>query len=133
MILVTNNTEQTLAPNQTATFPITQYNTSNCCCNRTSTTSVKLCDPGIYQVVFSGNVTANAAGEVELSIALGGEVIPWTAANASIATPGNFTRLTITAPIKICCNDFDRITVVNTGTIDVSIRPNASLYILKEC
>ena len=117
MIKLTNTTEQTVATGAALTFNSVLANTNCSTCHRKGTGSVKLNRSGAYMVSFHANVTgATAATPVQLALALGGDVMPET---------------TICLPVFNSCCDYDRVTVVNTGTTDIVISANPMLAISK--
>lgn len=133
MIELVNLTAQTLQPGQTLTFDKCPKLHTGCgeCFNRQIPNSVKLCGKGVYKLEFSGNVTSTAAGNVQLAIAISGTPLSETAMNAQIAAAGNLTNVGTGTYFKNCCCDFDRVTVMNTGTTPVTVAPNANLRIAR--
>ena len=91
---------------------------------------------GVYEIIFTGNITGAAADtEVQLSVAIDGTPLPET---RMVSTPGTANLLNnMFAETWIgnqgnCCNpcpDSVSISVVNTGTVAVTIASNAKLAI----
>lgn len=131
MIELSNTTAQTLAAGATATFNTVLLKTGCGECHRKNTGSVKLCAKGgIYQVYFSGNISgATADTAVQLSIALGGDILPETTMIATLSAANALNNVATTTTIKNCCCDYDRVTVTNTGTEEVTIGANPVLFI----
>lgn len=134
MIEVSNLTAQTLTTGQAVTFNSVIHHTGCCeCWNSQLPTSVKLKAGrgSIYEVQFSGNVTANAAATpVQLSIAIGGSPLIETQMNATPAAAGDLCNIsTGTYIVMNCCDDLDRISVINTGVNPVVLAPNSNLRI----
>ena len=85
---------------------------------------------GIYEVSFAGNISGAVAGTpVQLAFQLGGVTMPET---TMVSTPGaaNASNNVATSTlIKNCCGDYDRITVTNTGTADVTVAANSAFIV----
>lgn len=130
MIVLSNNASQTLAPGQAMTFNTTILKCGCNECHRQSTGSVKLTRKGIYKVEFSANI-AGAAAELKLNIALGGSSLPETTMISTPASADVFNNVATATGVSNCCCDYDTITVINTGTVDLIVGPNPSLVINK--
>lgn len=66
---------------------------------------------------------------IQLAFQLGGATMPET---TMVATPGaaNASNNVATSTlIKNCCGDYDRITVTNTGTTDVTVAANSAFIV----
>lgn len=100
------------------------------CQNGDNTGSVKMRANGIYEASFAGNISGAVAGTpVQLAFQLGGATMPET---TMVATPGaaNASNNVATSTlIKNCCGDYDRITVTNTGTTDVTVAANSAFIV----
>ena len=131
MLLLSNFDTQIIQPGQSVIFNETLLNTNGCCCNRHTRNSAKLCSRGAYEVSFTGNVSGDAGTQANLAIALGGEIRPETTMTATITAAGDVFNVSATTLVNKCCCDFDRITVVNTGTTPVTLAANPSLAIHK--
>lgn len=129
MIIVSNTTAQTLAVGQSITFDNVILHTGCGECFRHNTNSVKLKANGIYEITFSGNIAGAAATPIQISLALGGSILPETTMMATSSTIGTNRNVSTTTAVRNCCGDFDRITVVNSGENEVTIDPNSSLFI----
>lgn len=134
MIKLTNTTEQTVAAGAALTFNSVLANTNCSTCHRKGTGSVKLNRSGAYMVSFHANVTgATAATPVQLALALGGDVMPETTMIFTPETANTVGQMSICLPVFNSCCDYDRVTVVNTGTTDIVISANPMLAISKMC
>lgn len=132
MIVLTNTVAQTVQPGQVVTFDKVKLHTGCGECYREGTNSVKLRATGVYEVEFSGNVASASAGApVQLAIALGGVAQPETVMESSPATADTYNNISTGTFLKNCCCDFDRITVVNTGTVPVLLSANMNLRIAR--
>lgn len=130
MIELSNTTAQTLEAGQAITFDKVLLKTGCGECHRANTGSVKLRSSGTYVVSFGANIGATAATtEVQLSIQIGGETIPQSTMISTTATVGNLNSVSRTVPVRNCCCDYDRITVVNTGTTELTVGANSCLFI----
>lgn len=136
MIVLTTTTAQTVAPGQAITFDRDPLLHSGCgeCFNKQVPTSVKLRGTGIYTLAFHGNIGGVAAGPVELAVQLGGTstILPETRMISTTAAAGDLNNVAMTTGYKNCCGDFDRISVVNTGTADLTVGVGATLFIKRD-
>lgn len=136
MIQVTNSTSQLLQPGQALSFngPVTLHTGCGECFNRQLPTSVKLgggCG-AIYNIEFSGNVTSATAGaQVQLALAVAGQPLTETAMNTAISTANALMNVNTGTLFKVCCNDINRVSVINTGTVPVTVAQNANLRIAR--
>lgn len=132
MIELKNLTAQTLQPGQSVTFDSCVLHTG-CgeCFNSQVPTSVKLCGKGVYKLEFSGNVTSDAAGNVQLALYIGDSPLVETAMNAQIAAAGDLTNVSTGTYFKNCCCDVDRISVRNSGTTALTLAPNSNFRIAR--
>lgn len=130
MIEVSNTTAQTLAAGQAITFDKVLLKTGCAECHRANTSSVKLCSRGTYVVSFSSNIGADAATTaVQLPIQLGGDTIIGSTMTSTTATSGDLNSVSTTVPVRNYCCDYDRVTIVNTGTTAVTVGVNSTLFI----
>lgn len=130
MIVVSNSTVQTLQPGQSITFDTVRLHTGNGECYRQGSSSVKLRCKGVYDVMFSGNIGGTTGGtEVQLSIELGGEILPETTMKSVPAATGDFNNVATGTYVCSGCGDYSRVTVTNTGTAPVVVDQNTSLRI----
>lgn len=130
MIVLSNTTAQTLQPGQTITFNNKILHTGCGECHRVNTGSVKMRANGIYVATFSGNIGgATAATPVQLSIQVGGETLPETTMISVPAAANDLNNVSTTTILRNCCGDYDRLTVVNTGTVPVIVDANTAFAI----
>lgn len=134
MISLSNTTEQVLAPGQSITFNLVLLHTG--CCpraerHRTNSANVELVRGDIFEIDFSANIAGEAAGAIQLSVALNGEALPEStmistpaAANElnNVARPGIRVR-------RLGCSD--TVSVRNTGTENIILPANSSLLAIK--
>lgn len=130
MIVLSNTTAQTLQPGQAITFDIVSLHTGTGECHRRGTSSVKMKNHGVYEVSFSGQITAGTAAQTpQLNIALGGDILAETIMRYTVPTAGYVGNVATSTFVKNCCCDYDRLTVVNTGTVPAIIDPNTSFKV----
>ena len=130
MIVLSNSVQQTLTPGQAVTFDLVKMKCGCGECHRAGTSSVKLCKNCVYAVAFGGNVGGTVAGTpVQLTIALGGDPLNETTMISTPAAIGDLNSVYRATYVANCCCDYDRITVVNTGTSDVVVGANAELTV----
>lgn len=130
MIVLSNTTEQTLAPGQSITFDDVILHSGCCECHRNNTSSVKLRSNGIYRITFSGNIGGpTAATPVQLSFTLTGVTLPETTMISVPAAVGDRNNVATETRVKNCCGDYDRISVTNTGANSVIVAPGTSFVI----
>ena len=122
MIVLSNTTDQVVQPGQAITFNTVVLHTGNGECHRPGTSSVKMKANGIYVASFSANIgVSGAAGIAQIAMAIGGEVLPESTMISNTIADGNLNNVAKEIPIKNCCCDYDRLTVINTGTTSVTI------------
>lgn len=135
MIAVTNTAAVTLEVGQALTFNNISWK-SGCAESFRGNTAAVRAGNGIYEITFNGNVTgAAAAAQVQLSIAVDGTALPET---TMISTPStallfnNVSAQTWVGNQANCCNPCPgsiSISVVNAGTVAVTVAPNARLSV----
>ncbi len=133
MIVLSNTTEQTVAPGQSITFNTLKHKSGCAECWRQGTSSVKMKNSGVYQVSFSANIGGEtAATPVQIALAIGGDVLPATTMISVPAAVADRNNVSVTTGIRNCCCDYDRITVTNNGTVPVIIGANPLLFVKRE-
>lgn len=131
MIVLSNLTAQTIAPGQSVTFDKVILKSGCCeCYNSQLPRSAKINARGIYSLGFSGNVTSATAGAaLQLAIAVGGQPLVETAMNSSPAAANVLNNISTETRYRICCDDLNRISVINTGATPVILAPNSALVL----
>lgn len=130
MITLSNLTAQTLAPGQALVFDDVILHSGCGECHRKNTGSVKLRANGVYIVNYGANVSSATAGApVQLSLQIGGATLPETTAISTPSTANVANNLFRETQLKNCCGDYDRVTLVNTGTNPVTVGARAVLNI----
>lgn len=136
MLELTNTAAQTIAPGAAVTFNKVLLHTG-CgeCFDCRVPTSVKLTGRnGVYRVEFSGNIASPTAGTpAQLAIALGPIALPETVMLVTTSAANSFNNVATSTLVKNNCCDFDRITVVNTGTTPVLLSANFNLNVERKC
>lgn len=131
MIIVSNTSAQTLAAGQSLTFNNVVLKTK---CGaesyRSGSSTVRLKVNGLYEINFSANVTgATADVPVQLSIQVNGTTLPETTAISTPSTANAVNYIFANTAIRSECCDYNAVSIVNTGTTDITIDSNASLLI----
>ena len=126
MILLSNSATQTIQPGEAMTFDLEKTKTGCSECHRQGSSAIKLRKCGIYELMFTGNVGGAAVGTVQLQMEAGGEVLPETTIIVTEDTVGSLDNVTAHTFFKNCCGDYDRITLVNTGTIAAVVDANSA-------
>jgi hypothetical protein len=131
MISLSNTSAQTLTAGQNITFDTVLSKTGGAECHRQGTGSIKLCAKNaIYMIEFSANITnSSAADPVQLAIALGGDVLKETTMIFTPSAAEAVGHVSVALPVRNNCCDYDRITVVNNGTTDVTVSANPLLAV----
>lgn len=132
MIELRNSVAQTIQPGAAVTFDTVIEHTGCAECHRQGSNFVKLRQQGLYKVEFSGNIASpTAATPVQLAVALGGSALPETVMVSTASAANAFNNVSTGTYVRNCCCDFDRITVVNTGTTPVLLSANFNLRIAR--
>lgn len=134
MLQLSNLTAQTLNPGQAVTFNKVLRDTGCAECFNAQVPNVATLRFGkaTYEVLFNGNVTANAANTpVQLAIALEGFPLVETAMNAVPAAAGNLANVSAGTWVETSCPDVRRLSVINSGTNPVVLAPNSSFRIVR--
>lgn len=133
MIELSNLTAQTLQPGQALTFDTVLLKSGNCeCWNRQLPQSVKLKAPcgAIYELTFTGNVTSTTAGAaLQIAMAVANQPLKETAMNSTPAAANNLNNVHATTLFRNACGDANRISIINTGLVPVTIAPNSAFVI----
>lgn len=128
MILLTNTVAQTVAPGASVTFDTTIFHTGTGECHRAGSSAVTMRCRGIYEADFSANIGGTAAGTVTLAIQTSGETLPETVMDSVTAAAGDLENVATMTAIRNFCSGYDRITVTNTGAVEVTVE-NPKLYV----
>lgn len=129
MIVLSNSATQTLLPGQALTFDLTRLHSGCGECHRQGSSAVKMKCSGIYEIAFHANIGGTVAGPVQLAIQVGGETLPETTMISTAAAVGDLNNVGAETRVRNCCGDYDRVTVVNTGTSDVVVGSNSALVV----
>lgn len=131
MIVLSNATAQTLAPGQSIIFDtVTMRSGNGDCCHRPGSSAVKMKCRKTYEISFSANVSSATAGATAvLAIEVGGEVLPETTMKSTSTDANDLNNVATSTAYRNGCYDYDRVTVTNIGTADVTIDANPKLMI----
>lgn len=130
MIVLTNTTDQTISEGESLVFDTVVHKSGCGERHRPNTGSVKLAANGIYEIHFNGNMTGATAGTaVELTIELGGEKLTETEMVYTPSTADAIGEVSATTAVRNCCGDYDIVTIVNTGSEDVTVSSGCCLFV----
>lgn len=131
MLVLSNLTAQTIQPGQFVTFDKLVLKTGNCeCFNKQLPKSAKLRSNGVWSLGFSGNVASATAGAaMQLAIAVGNQPLVETAMNSTPSTENVLNNISTETRFRVCCCDMDRVGVMNTGAVPVTLAPNSSFVL----
>lgn len=129
MIVLSNSQQQTLLPGQALTFDLVKLHSGCGECHREGSSAVKMRCSGIYELSFHANIGGTVVGPVQLALQVGGETLQETTMISTVTTVGDLNNVGAETRVRNCCGDYDRVTVVNTGTSDVVVGPNTALVI----
>lgn len=133
MIIVSTNTPVTIPEGGAVTFDTTDLKYGDTECHRRNTTSVKLTSGGLYDLFFSATVSGSTANTtIGLSLYMGGEEIVNTRTSSDVYEANVMRTISNAYTVMNCCKDYDRITLVNTGSQPINIE-RAVLRISKHC
>ena len=137
MIQLSNLTAQVLTPTgitQALTFDKIIHKS---CCSKNECftsqlpTSVRLtggCNAK-YMVYFHGNVSGAVGDVLQLYIALANQPLVETEMRVIPVNDPNSNSVTAVTEVVLTCGDLDRLSVVNGGTTNIAIAPNATLLV----
>lgn len=131
MIVLSNLTAQTIAPGQAVTFDKVVLKSGCCeCFNSQLPRSVKLRNNGIWSLGFGGNVTVGTAGDTaQLAIAVGNQPLVETAMSSTPSAANALNHVYTETRFRVCCDDLNRVSVVNTGAVPVILAPNSAFVL----
>lgn len=130
MIVLSNSIAQTISPGQSATFDTVILNTGCAECFRKNSGAVRLrFKDAIYNVSFGGNIGAVAPGAAQIAIAFDNSPMLETTMISQTGAAGDLNNVKTETAVKTCCCDGGAITVINTGTADITLGANPNLYI----
>ena len=130
MIVLSNSVAQTLAPGQSATFDTIISHTGNAECFRQNSGAVRLRFGGaIYEVSFGGNIGATAPGTAQISVGFDGTPLLETTMISQTTTAGDLNSVNRVTAVNTCCCNGGAITVINTGTDEITLGANPVIYI----
>lgn len=129
MLVLSNTTEQTLAPGQSLVFDkVIQKSGCGECFNERIPESIKLrADRGCYTLAYGANVGGpTAASPVQLAITLGGtSPLLETTAISVPAAVGDRNNVYRETRFSNCCCDQNRVSLTNTGANSIIVGANS--------
>lgn len=129
MIILTNTASQVLAPGQSLTFNTKVLHTGCAECFRDNSGTVTLrMSKAIYEINFSADIGATAAGTAQLSIYLNNSPMVETTMISTTNAAGDLNNVAKNTAVQTYCCGPENITVVNTGETSINVS-DPSLFI----
>lgn len=142
----------TVLPSNTSAISFTNDNVrtrkANCCGwlqHQEGSPIYKILEGGLYKANFNANVSSAVAGPVALGLYQDGILLPGTTVIVTVATPGDFTNVSFSHLVEVCCRGDASLTVqsvpsVLTGTTlpgtatdtEIPIVQNANFSVIKK-
>jgi len=118
MIEYVNTSEQSLAVNESYSFPERVFRTN--CLITPEDTNFIISKTGYYIIHFEATVEAVTAGEVSAQLYVNGEAVPYTKVTATADASGDLVPLSFTGIVLVkpsCCavNNTKNISIRNVG------------------
>ena len=138
MIDIVNSAVQEVAANAGVVFGAPRIKTGCTVRHEAGTSRFVLLKPGVYHVLFVGNIaipTGGAVGEIDIGISVDGDVIEGTEAAYTPAAVDEYGNVTVAALIKVygCgCGANVGVAIVNTSDAAINVR-DANLIIDRRC
>ena len=66
---------------------------------------------------------------MQVALALGGDVLPETTMVATPSAANAASNVSVTTLVNNNCCDYDRVTITNTGTTDVTVAANPIFFV----
>lgn len=104
----------------------------------TGSSQFQILKPGIYEILYSSNITSATSGIVGLAIFVNNVPLTGTEMDETIATTNEYTNIATSRLIRVCPGASTIITVASVPSIDTTATQiptikNASLIIKKVC
>lgn len=134
MLQLSNLTAQTVQPGRAITFDkvIRDCGCAECFNDQIPNVATLRVPNAIYNVEFHGNVASATAGDaMQLAIALEGFPLSETAMNSTPSTANVLNNVSAGTWVSTCCQDIKHLSVINTGTVPVTLAPNSSFRIVR--
>lgn len=139
MIDVVNSAVQEVAVNGGVVFGAPRIRTGCTVRHENGTARFVLLRPGIYQVLFVGNIAVPDGGtvqEIDVGLSVDGELINGTEAAYTPAAVNEYGNVTVAALVRVYgCGNCDSnvgIAIVNSTDIQINVR-DANLIIDRRC
>lgn len=132
MILLSNSTEQTLDPGQSATFDTVIMHTGCAECHRANSGAVNLkANNAIYEIKFTGNIGAATAGDdAQLAITVDSSPLLETTMIHPTAAAGDLNNVSCDTALRTCCcAGAETALVTNTGSTQLNLGANPLFFI----
>lgn len=135
-LVLTSNTDSIAFPTD-----VVRTCSANCCGwlqHDTGSSQYQITKGGVYEILFSTNITSATSGQVALTIENNGEPLTGTQMDATIATAGEYTSISTNRLVRVCNGGNANITItslasINSTATQVPIVKNSSLIIKRIC
>lgn len=128
MIVLSNNTAQTLKPGESLIFDNTVIQSGCAEYHSDNSSSVLMLKPGMYEIHFTGNVAGiEDDSTLRLAVRVGSSTLSET--TMMTARPKEQYSNVAAATIVRCGTKGTDIGVTNIGTVPVVIAPHSSIFI----
>ena len=139
MIDIVNSAVQAVAENGGVVFGAPRIRTGCTVRHENGTARFVLLRPGIYHVLFTGNISIPAtetAQEIRVGLSIDGELVNGTEAVYRPSAVDRYGNVTVAALVRVYgCGNCDSnvgVAIVNTSDIEINVR-DANLIIDRRC
>ena len=134
MIDAINEIAQNVNANSNVLFSNSAIRTSSASCcgwlqHDEGSGQFTLTKPGIYEILFNGNVTSATEGAITLALKSNGEQLTGTEMDSTVVTANTYSNVSANRYVKVCGGS-RTITVSNVGTLATLVK-NANIMIKK--
>ena len=139
MIDIVNSSVQAVAAGAGVVFGTPRVKTGCTVRHEAGTSRFVLLKPGVYHVLFAGNIavpTGGAVGEIDIGLSIDGDVVEGTEAAYTPAAVDEYGNVTVAALVRVygCsgCGANVGVAIVNTSGAAINVR-DANLIIDRRC
>ena len=135
MLDVVNSTVQEVAENAGVVFGAPRIATGCTVRHENGTSRFVLTKPGIYHVLFVGNIAVPAGGvvgEIDVGLSVDGDVVDGTESAYTPAAVDEYGNVTVAALVRVYGCGTASVAIVNTSGAPINVR-DANLLIDRRC
>jgi len=135
MIDIVNSTVQEVAENAGVVFGSARIATGCTVRHENGTSRFVLTKPGIYHVLFVGNIavpTGGVVGEIDVGLSVDGDVVDGTESAYTPAAVDEYGNVTVAALVRVYGCGSVGVAIVNTSGAPINVRA-ANLIIDRRC